>query len=60
MEQVMKAVLSDFAGWLPYYVESATFVKMFVLGAVSYLLVALSQMRRIHRISKSDALKNAE
>lgn len=50
----------EISGWLPYYVEKITFVKIFLIGIVCYGIVALVEMQRIKRIPKSDALKNVE
>lgn len=53
-------IAKSFSGWLPYYVEPITFVKMFLLGIVSYCVVAIVQLMKIKKIPMTDALKNVE
>ena len=53
-------IFSDYSGWLPYYVPWYTYIEMFILGIVSYAVVAFMQMRRVKRIPMTDALKNNE
>ena len=60
MKKLVVVALSDFSGWLPYYVEPGIFPKIIVLGILCYILVAVTQMWKIKKISKSDALKNVE
>ncbi len=48
------------AGWLPLHVESMTFVQAFLIGAGTYLLVMVLEIRRIRRIPMDSALKNVE
>lgn len=47
-------------GYFPYIVSSSVYVKMIVIGILSYGIVALLQMIKIGKISKADALKNVE
>lgn len=53
-------IFSDYSGWLPYYVPWYTYIEMFILGIVSYAVVAFMQMYRVKRIPMTDALKNNE
>lgn len=53
-------IFSDYSGWLPYYVPWYTYIEMFILGVVSYAVVAFMQMYRVKRIPMTDALKNNE
>jgi len=55
-----KLLLTSMAGWLPFYLPASLYVKMVVLGAVSYGIVALIELRRIRKIPMQEALKNAE
>lgn len=50
-------IFSDYSGWLPYYVPWYTYIEMFILGIVSYAVVAFMQMYRVKRIPMTDALK---
>lgn len=60
MEYVFVLCLSDFSGWLPYYVAPVTYPKIFGIGAVCYAVVGIMQLYKIGKIPKSDALKNVE
>ena len=48
------------SGYLPYAISSDCYVKMVIIGAVSYLAVAALQLFKIHRIPKTNALKTLE
>lgn len=60
MSRVIPLAMSEYSGWLPYYVPFDVFVKMGVLGIGSYALIAALQFWKISRIPKGDALKNVE
>jgi putative ABC transport system permease protein len=48
------------SGYLPYCISNDCYVKMVLLGIVSYAAVAVLQLLKIRKIRKSDALKNME
>nr|WP_027871096.1 ABC transporter permease [[Eubacterium] cellulosolvens] len=48
------------SGYLPYCISSDCYVKMVLLGIVSYAAVAVMQLLKIRKIKKSDALKNMD
>ena len=48
------------SGYLPCAVDKACYIKMIVLGIVSYLAVVVMQLIKIRGIKKSDALKTLE
>lgn len=48
------------SGYIPYVISNSCYIKTVVLGIVCYAAVAILQMRKIHKISKADALKNVE
>ena len=52
--------MKKMSGWLTVWINWDTYVKMFVLGAVAYGLVAALQYIRIRRIPMDEALKNVE
>lgn len=54
------AFMSEMTGWLTYYVAPYLYFVMFVLGIISYGLVAVLQLRKIKRIPMDEALKNME
>ncbi len=53
-------VRESMSGWLPYYVEKATFLKMFAICMVAYLLLEQLIYRKIRAIPMDEALKNVE
>lgn len=55
-----KILYKEVPGYIPYIISNSCFIKMLVLGILSYAFVAVLQMFKINHISKSDALKNVE
>lgn len=53
-------MLASISGWITFYIESAVYIKMFLLGIGTYALVALLEYRRICRVPMDEALKNVE
>lgn len=53
-------MLSSISGWIPLYINPVLYVKMFLLGFVTYLLVALTEYRRIKKVPMDQTLKNIE
>ncbi len=53
-------MISSISGWIPLYIDPILYVKMFLLGFVTYLLVALIEYRRIKKVPMDQALKNIE
>ena len=48
------------SGYLPYAISSDCYVKMVLIGLVSYIFVAVFQLIKINRIPKTNALKTLE
>lgn len=53
-------MLESYSGWLPLYIPMEVYVKMFLLGVVTYSLVAIIEYRRIRKVPMDEALKNVE
>lgn len=53
-------MISSISGWIPLYIDPVLYVKMFLLGFGTYLLVALIEYRRIRKVPMDQALKNIE
>lgn len=53
-------MLDSYSGWLPLYIPTRTYIKMFLLGLVTYGLVAIIEYGRIRRVPMDEALKNVE
>ncbi|MCR5728478.1 MAG: ABC transporter permease [Lachnospiraceae bacterium] len=65
VDQLMRLVFKHYlykrmSGYLPYAISSDCYVKMVLIGLVSYILVAVFQMIKINRIPKTNALKTLE
>ena len=61
----MKAIFKGYlytmmTGYIPCSINPMTYMITFVTGAVCYAAVALLQMRKVSKVSKSEALKNVE
>ena len=55
--EMLKRMMS---GWLVIWLDPKVYVEMFLLGVLTYAIVAVIEYFRIGRISMSDALKNVE
>ena len=65
IDVAMKAIFSGYlytmmTGYLPLSINPMTYVVMFLTGIGCYAVVVLLQMRKVAKVSKSEALKNAE
>ncbi len=60
MKAVFQYFLKEYPGWLPYYVEPSVFLKMAIMGIVSYAVIAFFQTRKVKKVPLADALKNVE
>lgn len=60
LKQVCNRFFKEYPGWLPYYVAPSVFVKMAVMGIISYAVIAFFQTRRVKKVPLADALKNVE
>lgn len=61
----MRAVFKGYiytmmTGYIPYVISPMTYIITVSTGLVCYAVVALLQMRKVSRVSKSEALKNVE
>lgn len=60
MEYVCAIMLSEYSGWLPYYVPFSAFVRIIAAGIISYAIIAFMQFQRVKQIPLDIALKNVE
>lgn len=60
MKKMCLSIFADYPGYFPYYVPGITFVKMLLLGVLSYAVVAVLQMKKIKKVPLGEALKNVE
>ena len=50
-------MMSSMTGWISFYVAPEIYVKMFLLGAGTYVLVAAKEFQNIKKIPMEQALK---
>lgn len=48
------------SGWMIIWLDPSAYVKMFLLGILTYVIVAVLEYRKIGRIPMNEALKNVE
>ncbi|SFC53435.1 ABC transporter permease [Butyrivibrio sp. YAB3001] len=48
------------SGWMVIWLDPGVYVKMFLMGIITYAVVAVLEYRRIGKIPMSEALKNVE
>ena len=60
MRIVCEIMLSEYAGWIPYYIPASAFVKVIVVGIAVYGAIAFVQFRKVKNIPLDVALKNVE
>lgn len=60
MNAAWKAIMFDYSGWYAFTMGAWEYVKMFLFMLAAYLIVLCFDFRRIKRIPKDKALKNAE
>lgn len=53
-------MITSITGWIPLYMNPVIYVKMFVLGFGTYLIVALLEYWKIKKVPMDEALKNIE
>lgn len=56
----LSIMMSSLSGWITFYINPVVYAKMFLLGFVTYSIVAALEYRRIQRVPLAEALKNAE
>ena len=54
----MNYLAARMSGWITYDIPDTIFYKMFLIGAATYCIVAVFEMRKINSIPMSDALKD--
>ncbi len=61
MEGIFREMmLQSLSGWIALYIDPKIYVKMFVIGLVTYAVVALLEYRKIQKVPMDEALKNVE
>lgn len=60
LKEVFVVFMKSYSGWIPFQMSLSTYGQAFLLTIVSYLVVALMQMRKIKKVPMDEALKNVE
>ena len=53
-------MLASISGWIALWIDPMIYVQMFVIGLVTYAVVALLEYRKIRKVPMGEALKNVE
>ncbi len=57
---VIVVMMSEYAGYLPYYVPFSAYFKIIAAGIISYAVIAFIQFKKVKNIPLDMALKNRE
>ena len=60
MEIVIVVMLSDYAGWIPYYIPMEAFFKISLAGIAVYAVIAFLQFGKVKKVPLDVALKTVE
>ncbi|MBQ8199929.1 MAG: ABC transporter permease [Lachnospiraceae bacterium] len=60
MEIVIVVMLSDYAGWIPYYIPMEAFFKISLAGIAVYAVIAWMQFGKVKKVPLDVALKTVE
>lgn len=55
-----KVMMSSISGWIPMYISPVIYVKMLLIGILTYAVVALFEYRKVRNVPMDEALKNVE
>lgn len=53
-------MLASISGWITLWIDPMIYIEMFVIGAVTYAVVAALEYRKIQKVPMDEALKNVE
>ena len=53
-------MLASISGWITLWIDPMIYVEMFVIGAVTYAVVAALEYRKIQKVPMDEAIKNVE
>lgn len=60
MATVIVIMLSEYAGWIPYYIPMESFVKIGLAGIAVYAVIAWAQFGKVKKVPLDIALKTVE
>ena len=53
-------MLQSLSGWITLWIDPLIYVQMFVIGIVTYAVIAVLEYRKIRKVPMGEALKNVE
>ena len=60
MRMVCEIMLSEYPGWIPYYIPTLAFVKVILAGILVYGVIVFMQFTKVKKVPLEVALKNVE
>ncbi|MCM1529744.1 MAG: ABC transporter permease [Alistipes sp.] len=57
---IWHGMMSEYTGWIPFFVQWYVYLRVVIIGILTYAVVAVLLRRQINKIPLSDALKNVE
>ncbi|MGN8888029.1 ABC transporter permease [Blautia sp. HCP28S3_G10] len=53
-------MLQSLSGWITLWIDPLIYVQMFVIGIITYAVIAVLEYRKIRKVPMGEALKNVE
>lgn len=60
MKVLFRYIIMSMNGWITFYMEPLIYVKMFLMGVLTYAAVVFLEYRKIRKVPMNEALKNVE
>lgn len=60
IKYLYRYIMAKLTGWIIFYIEPEIYPEMFILGMISYVIVAILQYKNIKNVPMDEALKNVE
>ena len=57
---IIAAFKRTMSGWITFYISNSVFIRMFIYGSATYLIVLIYEFIKIKRIEMAQALKIIE
>ena len=53
-------MLQSLSGWITLWIDPLIYVQMFVIGIITYAVIAVLEYRKVRKVPMGEALKNVE
>lgn len=60
LNRIWHMMMLEYTGWIPCVIQWTVYLRVVVIGIITYAVVALLLMRQTNKVPLADALKNAE